>query len=79
MAKATITIEDIDAENASLEIDWHGQYNEESGAHRLAEGLALGAERDAPEPPPVLQDRQCLSQWTCVVTTGHGHPSQSGG
>ena len=49
MAKATITIEDIDVENASLEIDWHGQYNEESGAHRLAVIFTLaGAERSGP-------------------------------
>lgn len=48
MAKATITIEDIDVENASLEIDWHGQYNEESGAHRLAGTLSGAVERSGP-------------------------------
>ena len=48
MSKATITIEDIDAENASLEIDWHGQYNEESGAHRLGFMLSTMPERTGP-------------------------------
>ena len=64
MAKATITIEDIDAENASLEIDWHGQYNEESGAHRLAgvlDDVAGAAGRADPaddrRPPPVSLPR----------------------
>lgn len=48
MAKATITIEDIDADNASLEIDWHGTYDETSGAHRLAGSLSGAIERTGP-------------------------------
>lgn len=49
MAKATITIEDIDADNASLEIDWGpGGYDESSGAHRLAGTLTGAIERTGP-------------------------------
>lgn len=49
MAKAIITIEDIDADNASLSIEWGAAgYDESSGAHRLAGTLSGIIERTGP-------------------------------
>lgn len=49
MARAIITIEDIDADNASLTIEWgDGGYDESSGAHRLAGTLSGAVERSGP-------------------------------
>lgn len=49
MAKATVTFEDIDADNASLVIDWGpGGYDVNSGAHRLAGTLSGAVERSGP-------------------------------
>jgi hypothetical protein len=49
MAKATVTFEDIDADNASLVIDWGPNgYDETSGAHRLAGTLSGAVERTGP-------------------------------
>lgn len=49
MARAIITIEDIDADNASLSIEWgSGGYDENSGAHRLAGTLSGAVERSGP-------------------------------
>lgn len=48
MARAIITIEDIDADNASLSIEWGGGYDETSGAHRLAGMLSGLVERSGP-------------------------------
>jgi hypothetical protein len=49
VAKATITFEDIDADNASLVIDWGpGGYDETSGAHRLAGTISGSIERTGP-------------------------------
>lgn len=49
MATVTVTVVDIDDEQASLSIDWGpGGYDENSGAHRLA-GTIFGAiERTGP-------------------------------
>ena len=49
MATVTVTIVDIDDNNASLQIDWGREgYDENSGAHRLA-GTIFGAiERTGP-------------------------------
>lgn len=49
MATVTVTVVDIDIEQASLTIDWGpGGYDENSGAHRLA-GTVFGAvERSGP-------------------------------
>lgn len=49
MAKAIITIEDLDADNASLTLDWGpGGYDETSGAHRLAGTISGSIERTGP-------------------------------
>lgn len=49
MARAIITIEDIDADNASLSIEWGDDgYDETSGAHRLAGTLSGAVERSGP-------------------------------
>lgn len=49
MPRATITIEDLSAEEASIQVDFGDEgYNPESGAHRLAFMLSSTPERTSP-------------------------------
>lgn len=49
MAKVTITIEDISANEADLKVEFgEGGYDEQSGAHRLAFTLTSAIEHTGP-------------------------------